>query len=189
MMDETKQEIARTVDQIRSKVDGQPVTLALLKEVREALLTLAARKDLFSFDAFPPPEDGDGPNNCLYRLSEDADHRFALYVNVANGRVQSPPHDHTTWAVIAGVHGREENRFYKRVPEGVEQTGGQVVADGTGVCLLPDDLHSIHIEPGQPVLNFHMYGLALEQLPGRNYWSAPNNEWRTFPPHRDIREI
>jgi hypothetical protein len=37
-------------------------------------------------------------------------------------------------------------------------------------------------------LNFHLYGLALEQLHQREYYSAKDKTWRVFPAHSDIRE-
>ena len=180
--------IKKHVDKIRDLVGDSAPDLSQLEQVKELLIKLAAHKDLFSLEDFPPPEADSKRRSCLYRLSEDDNYGFALYANVADGKVDAPPHDHTTWAVIVGLIGEEENRFYKKAEEGVAQTGGAVVKDGTGVALQPDDLHSIHINEGSPVLNFHMYGRALEQVPGRNYWSEPNKEWRTFPAHTDIRE-
>ncbi len=180
--------IKEHVDQIRGLVGKETPDLSVLLQVKEILITLASDKELFSLEDFPPPEADSKRRSCLYRLSEDEDYGFALYANVANGKVDAPPHDHTTWAVIVGLIGEEENRFYDKSENGVTQTGDAVVKEGHGVALLPDDLHSIHIKEGGPVLNFHMYGRALEQVPGRNYWSAPNNEWRTFPAHTDIRE-
>lgn len=109
-------------------------------------------------------------------------------MNSADGRVNAPPHDHTTWAVIVGVHGQETNRFYTRVETGVEQFGEQIVEEGIGVALMPDDIHTIHIEEGSPVLNFHMYGLGLEQLHGRKFWNKKKSVWEVFPAHTDIRE-
>ncbi|MEP3247588.1 MAG: cysteine dioxygenase [Sneathiella sp.] len=180
--------IKKSVDRIRELVGEMAPDLDILQKIKGELIELASDKHLFSLEDFPPPEDGGQKNNCLYRLWEDDDHRFALYANAASGAVKAPPHDHTTWAVIVGLYGQEENRFYRKTEAGAEMTGSYNVEEGTGVTLLPDDIHSIHIVPGDPVLNFHMYGLALEQLPGRNYWSEPNKEWRVFPAHTDIRE-
>ena len=45
---------------------------------------------------------------------------------------------------------------------------------------------SIHISG--PLINFHMYGLALEQLHHREYYKAEEKAWKIFPPHSDIRE-
>jgi predicted metal-dependent enzyme (double-stranded beta helix superfamily) len=183
-----RQKINETVNAIRSSLDGQEITQDLLSIAAQKLTELATASDLFSFEDFPPPTKDDPRRSCLYRLSEDKDHRFALYANVADGEVNAPPHDHTTWAVIVGFQGQEENRFYEKASHGVSQTGSKIVEKLTAVTLLADDLHSIHIKKGAPVLNFHMYGIALEQLPGRNYWSDANGEWRTFPAHTDIRD-
>jgi hypothetical protein len=53
--------------------------------------------------------------------------------------------------VIVSVQGTEENRFYERVGDytvagkgQIKQVGGETVRPGTGVCLMPDDIHSIH---------------------------------------------
>jgi hypothetical protein len=52
--------------------------------------------------------------------------------------------------------------------------------------MLPDDLHSIHIEG--PGLNFHCYGLALERLVQREYYSVNDSKWKIFSNVSGIRE-
>ncbi|MGA8052168.1 MAG: cysteine dioxygenase [Burkholderiales bacterium] len=180
-------EIAAAVADIRAIERRDGVTRESLERIKARLLKLAARTDLFTLEDFPPPQPGAARNSCLYRLSEDADHRFALYANSANGRYGTPAHNHTTRTVIVGVQGDELNRFYDRTAEGgVREKSQFVVGRGSGVAFLPDDLHSIHIDG--TTLNFHMYGLALEQLPRREYYKAKENAWAVFPPHSDIRE-
>ena len=94
-----------------------------------------------------------------------------------------------TWAVIVGIEGDEHNRFYQRGAEGsAEHVGGDLVTTNTGVAFLPDDLHSIHIKGDAPVINFHMYGLGLEQLKAREYYSAKDNTWKTFSDYGVIHE-
>ena len=63
---------------------------------------------------------------------------------------------------------------------------GQRVGPGEGVAFLPDELHSIHIHGDAPVRNFHMYGLALDQLAEREYWSKKEQVWKVFPAQDDI---
>ncbi|MBL4907231.1 MAG: hypothetical protein JKX94_07255 [Sneathiella sp.] len=188
LIQERKNLIVRTMDRIRTLLNGRNPDLDVLDAVKSELMELAKSKHLFSLEDFPPPDSNSERNSCLYRLSEDDDHQFALYANVANGTVDAPPHDHTTWAVIVGLLGQERNKFYKKISHGIAVEREEIVEEGTGVTLLPDDLHSIHIQAGEAVLNFHLYGLGLEQLPGRNYWSAHNKIWKVFPPHTDIRE-
>lgn len=169
-------------------IEARGITRDTLQAIRVRLGQLAARTDLFTQEDFPHPKPGEKRNSCLYRLSEDADHRFALYANSARGDYASPAHDHTTWAVIVGVAGGDEvNRLYEHAAEGgVREIRQEVVRPGTGVAFMPDDLHSIHIQA--PLLNFHLYGRALEQLPGRKYYKPQENAWAVFPPHSDIRE-
>ena len=185
---ERREAVGQVVGRIRDKIQGKDITAETLAIVEAELIDLAGREELFTLDDFPPPGADDPRTSCLYRLSEDDDHGLALYANVADGKVDAPAHNHTTWAVIVGLKGQEENRFYDKAAVGVTQKGSAMVEKGTGVCLLADDIHSIHIQKGTPVLNFHMYGLALEQLDQRQYWSEPKQEWRVFPAHVDIRD-
>jgi predicted metal-dependent enzyme (double-stranded beta helix superfamily) len=179
--------ISSTVAGIRAIEASEGVTRESLEKIRTQLAKLAERTDLFTLDDFPPPKPGDPRASCLYRLAEDDDHRFALYANTGNGRYASPSHNHTTWAVIVGVIGEELNRFYDRTSEGgVHEKGQYVVRQGTGVAFMPDDFHSIHIDG--TVLNFHMYGLALEQLARREYYKPAEHAWAVYPAHTDIRE-
>lgn len=186
-IEERNRLIASAVAEVRAIEASEGVTRESLERMRVCLARLAERADLFTLDDFPPPQPGDKRSSCMYRLAEDDDHRFALYANVADGRFGSPAHNHTTWAVIVGVIGEELNRFYDRTPEdGVREKGRHVVRQGTGCAFLPDDYHSIHIEG--VVLNFHMYGLALEQLARREYYKPDKGAWAVFPAHSDIRE-
>jgi len=178
--------IEAAVADIRGIEKREGVTRASLENIKARLIKLAARSDLFEPNDYPPPEPGQKLRSCLYRLSEDADHRFALYANASLGGYGTPAHNHTTWAVIVGVTGEELNKFYDRAGGGVKEKGRDVVRQGTGVAFLPEDLHSIHIEA--PLLNFHMYGLALEQLHSREFYKEKEGRWDVFPAHSDIRE-
>lgn len=178
--------VEQAVADVRAIERRDGVTRESLEKIKQRLMRLAAQQALFTAADFPPPEPGSRRSSCLYRVSEDADHRFALYVNSSMGGYGTPAHNHTTWAVIVGVSGEELNRFYDRAADGVREKGNAVVRQGSGVTFMPDDLHSIHIEG--PLINFHMYGLALEQLHHREYYKADERVWKVFPPHSDIRE-
>lgn len=184
---ERGREIDAAVADIRAIEQREGIGRSSLAKIRQRLIRLAARTDLFSLQDFPPPAPGGKRSSCLYRLAEDADHRFALYANASLGGYGTPAHNHTTWAVIVGVSGEELNRFYDRTAEnGVREKGQHVVRQGSGVSLMPEDLHSIHIDA--PLLNFHMYGLALEQLQRREFYKPDDHAWHVFAPHSDIRE-
>jgi predicted metal-dependent enzyme (double-stranded beta helix superfamily) len=179
-------EIRVAVADIRAIESREGVTRESLEHIKQRLIRLAARQELFPASDFSPPAPGGKLKSCLYRVAEDADHRFALYVNASLGGHSTPAHNHTTWAVIVGVTGEELNRFYDRTDGAPRQKGEYVVKQGTGVCFMPEDLHSIHIQA--PLVNFHMYGLALDHLHQREYYQAAEGVWKVFPAHGDIRE-
>jgi len=186
-MNERGAAIDETMADIRAIEAEEGVTRAGVEAIRDRLLQLVARREMFPLEDFPPPSEDDGAKSCLYRIAQDDDDRFALYVNASRGSVATPAHNHTTWAVVVGFEGQELNRFYERSDAaGVEQVDEHLVEAGTGVAMLPDDLHSIHIDG--PALNFHCYGLALERLDGRVFYDRKAGEWRTFDAHGDIRE-
>lgn len=180
--------IDQTVNSIRQIQQSHGISRESLRKIKAELIALSKKKDLFALHEFPPPNATASRNSCLYRLAEDVDHRFALYLNVACGVVDTPAHDHTTWAVVVGIEGHELNHFYRGTPNTVEQVGTEIVSANTGVAMLAEDLHSIHICGATPVINFHMYGLALEQLHNRRYFDAESGNWKHFPAHTDIRE-
>lgn len=165
-------------------IESTGVDRAAVDGIRNRLIELAADKKLFSRSDFPVPKNNIGGQ--LYLLSQDTDGRFALYLQVVAGANSTPAHNHTTWAVIVGLEGRELNRVYdghaeKGKPEVVSE---YVVEHGTGIAFLPEDVHSIHIEDGS--LNFHCYGLDLNALSERQYWSEDSNEWKYFKNKFDI---
>jgi predicted metal-dependent enzyme (double-stranded beta helix superfamily) len=186
--------VRQTMARIRTIEKDQGVTREALEAIKAVMLDLAAHKELFPEEDFPP-EANDQGFFPVYRLSEDDDHRFTLYMSTSIGAKDVPPHDHTTWAVIVSVQGTEENRFYERVGDfsvpgkgRIAQTGGETVRPGVGVCLMPDDIHSIHPKNERPALILHMYGRALDHLPNRVTYNMAEGTYKVFPATPNIRE-
>ncbi len=175
----------RRIEKTSIDADGQ-LTRRGVEQIRDRLVELAKNRELFPLDDFPPPPDDDSRTSYLYRLAQDSDDRFALYAQSSSGSVSTPVHNHTTWAVVVGFDGQELNRFFERSGSGVANTHEHMVEAGTGVAMLADDLHSIHIEG--MALNFHCYGLALERLDEREYYDPNSDSWKIFSNVSGIRE-
>ncbi len=174
---ERNEAVAAAMSDIRT-IDSAGITRESVEQIRNRLIELASRRDLFPWDDFPPEKSGDG--STLYLISQDDDHRFALYVQSVAERTEAPPHDHLTWACIVGLEGEEVNHKYKKAaghgpPEVSEEF---VVKHGTGIGFLPDEVHSIKVTGGS--LNFHCYGHDLLDLPPRNYWDENSHQWKTM---------
>ena len=170
--------VTATMDDIRQIEFELGVTRQGVEAIRDRLIELSAQRDLFPLEDFATPAGDDERTSFMYRLAQDVDDRFALYAQASRGQVETPVHNHTTWAVIVGFEGQEHNRFYQRTDHGVTQVDDHMVRAGTGVAMLPDDLHSIRIEG--PALNFHCYGLALERLEAREYYNETEGNWKIF---------
>lgn len=191
--DQRQAAIAASVGRIREIENGRGVTRRALEAIKRELLGLADRVELFPIGDFPPSDDDRG-FDALYRLSEDADHRFALYASTGSPGKSVPPHNHTTWAVIVGLHGNEQNVFYERTDDGatdgegtLRETGGVTVNHGAGTAMMPDDIHSIHITDSARTVHLHMYGLGLEQLHSRVMYNRDAGTYKVFPASQNIQ--
>ena len=163
--------VRQLVGQAR-EIEKNGVTQETLDRIGALVSSLARRAELFPQDEFPL-----GPDGGIYRLSEDADHRFALYASAGGAGKKVPPHNHTTWAIIAGVHGAERNVVYDRLDNGARADLVQLreaparektLRRGDFICYLPEDFHHIETPVGSgDALHLHFYGLSLEHLPDR----------------------
>jgi predicted metal-dependent enzyme (double-stranded beta helix superfamily) len=165
--------VAATMDRIKGIEREQGVTRPALDAIKEEMLRLAANEALFPAAEFPPPPAGE-KGSKRYLLQEEPDGRFAIYLLALNPGNGTKPHDHTTWAVVVSVEGQELNRVYRRVDDGsapgqarLELVREVMVEPGTGIALMPEDIHSIHTNGDRPTRHLHVYGLALEKLDQR----------------------
>lgn len=182
--EQRKAAVSQAISRIRELERTMGVTRPMLDAVKKVMLDLAGKRDLFPREDFPLTEG----KSLVYRLAEDADNRFALYMSCGIPGKRVPPHNHTTWAVIAGVDGEEENFFYERNADHSEPGKGtlrlvreEVVRQGTAVTLMPDDIHHIQTPPDRPNMHLHMYGLSLEHLPNRVTYNMKEGTYKVFP--------
>ncbi|MBU6496931.1 MAG: cysteine dioxygenase [Rhodospirillales bacterium] len=158
--------VAAAIERIRAIERAHGITRQALEAIRGEMLALAAQEHLFPSAEFAPPPAGE-KGSRRYLLQEDADNRFALYLNALNPGNETKPHDHTTWAVVVAVEGQELNKVYRQEPGRLVVDHEVMVEPGRGIALMPTDIHSIHTTGAVPTRHLHMYGLALEKLDNR----------------------
>lgn len=181
-----QERVAETIAAVKKACGDGAVTRETLKRIESILLELARDDHLFPEGEFGIPP---GEKIRLYRLSEDEDGGFALYLHAANVPAEVAPHNHTTWACIAGIGGEELNFFYETEDGSAPlQSGTRPVRKGEAVSLMPDDVHSIRAAGNEPLKNLHLYGKAIDQLFDRVFWNASTEEWTTMPPTSGIIE-
>lgn len=181
-----KKAVEQTLARVRSVEREQGVNRDAIAKIKELLVDLTKQRDLFGTEHFPMPT-AEKPAS-IYLLSEDSDHRFAMYLVCASPGTQAPPHDHTTWAVIAGLDGEEENRIYERVDDGsipgrgeVKEIRRVVLGQGDGIAFMPDDIHSIKaVSPG-PTRHFHLYGKSFDEQTERVAYNQQKGTYQKMP--------
>ena len=116
-----------------------------------------------------------------------------MYLSRGGNQTDTPPHDHKTWAVVVGISGEEINRFYERDDDGsiegraeLRLVHEEVVRAGTGVCLMPEDIHSVHL-PATALKAIHMYGKAVTEMQDRLQFDLDSGGVGHYPPPHDIR--
>ncbi|MCP1572473.1 rhodanese-related sulfurtransferase/predicted metal-dependent enzyme (double-stranded beta helix superfamily) [Herbaspirillum rubrisubalbicans] len=162
-----------------------------LESVSRHLEVLGRQTALFPEADFPVDEQSPA---VVYRLGEDTDGSFALYLSAGLPGKSVQPHDHTTWAMITGVQGVERNVFYRREKTAdpardtltPERTVDVIV--GNSVILGPDDVHTIELQGQQTGLHLHFYGRGLDHMPARVVFETrEGGSYRTFGPPAGIR--
>lgn len=84
------------------------------------------------------------------------------------------PHNHQMWAVIGIYTGREDNIFWRRLPDGsgkVEAAGAKAICEKDALPLGHDIIHSVTNPIPRLTGALHVYGGDFF-APGRREWDA-----------------
>lgn len=107
------------------------------------------------------PDQGFG----VHLLHEEADHTLAVFAVAWLPHDGAPPHDHGTWAVIAGVDGVERNVKYNRLDDrsrpdyaALEERCSIEAGEGDIVCIRPKGIHSVWNDTDRVTVSLHTYG-------------------------------
>ena len=161
-MTDATSELARFVRELRIITARTGDPLAIVLQVNPLVRNLALSKtwlELRHYECDP------GQGFGAHLLHEEPDHTLAVFAGAWLPGRGAPPHNHGTWAVVAGVDGAERNMFWTRVDDGarpgyaeIRKEGEQVVGPGDVVTFQPDSIHSVVNDTDRVSVSLHVYG-------------------------------
>ena len=184
--------ISEMISQVRSIAQTRGINRDTLAAMKDEMIKVAKQKELFPLADFQGGEEEAG-RRPMQLLHKDDDGQYALYMSSSISDQKPPPHNHSTWAIIVGIQGEERNWLFERTDDGsvpgrgtVRIVDEQVAAPGTGVALMPEDIHTIQgtAEDGGR-LTFHLYGVTTDQQRERVAYNQTEGTYRLFPPGRE----
>lgn len=164
-MTTTPYDLTRFVDDLRRVADATSDPAAVVQRVRPLARELGLAKTWLRPEHYRcDAAQGFG----VHLLHEEPDHALAVFAVAWLPGRGAPPHNHGTWAVVAGVHGPETNVFWKRLDDGsrpgyaeLARNGQKVFGPGEVVSLLPAQIHSVVNETREVTVSLHVYGKHL----------------------------
>ena len=146
------------VNNLRAVVSASTAEAAMVGRVKPLVEQLSGsrtwvRPEYYECDA----EQGFG----VHVLHEEPDH--GLWVVAASWLPHrgAPPHNHGTWAVVAGVDGHEKSVLWRRNGARLERERSETIGPGQVATFLSDAIHSVSNEGDATPLSLHVYGKNL----------------------------
>jgi predicted metal-dependent enzyme (double-stranded beta helix superfamily) len=117
-------------------------------------------------DRFFKPDEETGFS--AYLLHEEDDHSLAVFAVSWVPGMGVGPHDHGTWAVVAGVEGVERNIRYKRQDDRSDPEHAELdikeeadAAPGDLVCIKKGGIHAVRNDSDKVTVSLHTYGTHI----------------------------
>jgi predicted metal-dependent enzyme (double-stranded beta helix superfamily) len=109
---------------------------------------------------------GDGPGIFTVHRAPD----LSIFKIVVPPGYTSLPHDHRMWAVVGICSGREDNEFFRKGGDTLEESGGRTLEDGDVLALGPETIHAVANPLGHAqTVAIHAYGGDLVSA-NRSMW-------------------
>ena len=167
--------------EIRSRLrDEREILHAVRPLARRAALAKSAWLEPRMYEA--DEQQGFG----VYLLHEEPDHSLAVLALSWLPDRGTAPHDHGTWAVVAGVDGPEKNRFFERTDDRtragyaeLRQVGEKVCAVGDVLAMPSSVIHSVWNESQSVSVSLHIYGVHINHT-GRSQFDPEKKTQTPF---------
>jgi predicted metal-dependent enzyme (double-stranded beta helix superfamily) len=122
----------------------------------------------------------------VHLLHEEENHDLAVFVLSWLPDRGTMPHNHKTWAVVAGIEGKEHEVEWKRMDDGsksghaeLEKRRELTMGAGDVTVCMPESIHSVWNTGDKLSLSLHTYGRHIN-FTGRSEFDPAANLERPF---------
>jgi predicted metal-dependent enzyme (double-stranded beta helix superfamily) len=122
----------------------------------------------------------------VHLLHEEENHDLAVFVLSWMPNRGTLPHNHLTWAVVAGIEGEENEVGWKRVDDGskdgyakLEKVGEETLRPGEASACKPEAIHSVWNTGTEVSVSLHTYGRHINHT-GRSEFDPSQDLVRPF---------
>ena len=183
-MNDDDYSIAQLVADLQRIRERAPDEHHLLAAVRPLALRAAESRDLWLDEHMLTPDREQGFS--LYPLSEEEDHSLAVFAFSWLPDRGTPPHDHGTWAVVAGVMGPEWNTFWRRQDDEdhpgqakLVQIGAKMFLPGDVLAMPTGTIHQVWNQTAAVTVSLHIYGMHINHT-GRSQFDPKTGAAEPF---------
>ena len=153
------------VKDLRSAVSAPLSQTDVLDRVKPLVERLARSRSWVRPEHYEcDPEQGFG----VHLLHEEPDHSLWVVAVAWLPQRGAPPHNHGTWAVVAGVDGVEKNVLWRHRGARLEPQGSETLGSGQVAAFLGNAIHSVANEGDRTTLSLHVYGRNLNLVAERS---------------------
>lgn len=101
----------------------------------------------------------------VHLLHEEPDHTLAILAVSWLPHRGTPPHDHGTWGLVAGVEGQEKNEFFQRIDDRgrpghaeLKKLGEKNYGPGSVLAMPRSTIHRVWNDTEGVSVSLHIYG-------------------------------
>lgn len=158
-----KPEFLNLIKKLKNLKDLNSDEITFNHEITPIVTQLASSPTWLEEKFFHVADDANGFNG--HKIYEEPDHTLAIFITAWLPGCGSPPHNHDTWAISAGIVSAETHIFWKRTDDGTQVDRAVIVEQNKFICtpgkvifLDSEAIHSVWNETNEVAISLQIYG-------------------------------
>lgn len=162
-MTNIKSEFSTLIAMLRTLKETNANKATFKEKIVPIVIKLTSSPTWLEKKFFHVDDDANGFNG--HKIHEEPDHTLAVFVTAWLPNCASPPHNHGTWAISAGIVAAETHTLWKRIDDGAKPNHAMIVERKKYTCnpekvifLDAETIHSVSNETKEIAISLQIYG-------------------------------